>query len=184
MQLNLITPPIATAIPVAALRKQLEIGDDPSHDDHLLRLIKSATLEIERLTRRSVMRKMYRAEFNRPYEYIGSSIELPRPPLIAIEAVRFRGVNDSDWTESSNSFKVDPIAVPTKIVLLKDHRYMRVDYWTGHESPDQVPEDLRDAITQLAAFKFENRGDIQGGLPISLKGLIDSLRLGTVTGYY
>lgn len=186
MQLRLITPPTDTPVTVGDLRKQLEIGDDPSHDEHCLRLIQAATDEIERITRRSLLRQQWRCEVRCPV----GSIELPRPPFIEIAQIGFKSTLSGAWTDDPTGYELDSIASPAIVRVRRSCEYIQVDYWAGVETPAELSADIRDAVLQLACFKFEFRGDTSSGgsmgtaWPIALRGLIDGLKIGTVAGYY
>lgn len=186
MQLTPLIAATDAVASVAELRKQLELGDDTSHDDHLVRLIASATEEIERITRRSLLRQKWRLEVRNPC----GSIELPRPPLNEVIHVWFKDTLSGDWTADLDGYELDDIARPAIVRILRSAVYIQIEYWAGHDDVSELGENVRDAVIQLAAFKFEFRGDAMGGgsigtgYPIALRMLIDSLKVGTIAGYY
>jgi hypothetical protein len=47
-----------------------------------------------------------------------------------------------------------------------------------------VPEQYRNAIYELVAFRFVNRGDSEADIPKHIRWLLDSLKCGARFGYY
>lgn len=172
---------------IAELRKQLELGDDTSHDSHLERLLDSATRQIERHTRRAITR----SKFEWTTSGRSDSTALPRPPLASIESVEIKVVTEAGWeTLHSSDYTIDDTMEPFVVHLPPHHIASRIIYWAGPEPDAPADPEILQAVLQLATFDFSHRGDtssggaIGTGWPVALKGLIDSLKFGTVAGFY
>lgn len=197
MGLELTTRSSVLPVPVSELRKQLELqADDTTHTEHLERVIERASRWIERRTRRAMLDQTWTLTL----DAFPVRIELPRPPLISVTTVRYEDVNGTWQTWSSSNYRVIDSRRPAIVKPIigvawpetsGEPQCVEVVYRAGYgTTAETVPEDLREAVVQLSAYLFSNRGDVSTAtsfgtsLPLTLRELIDSCRSGTGAGYF
>lgn len=182
----------ATNLPVeiSDARKQCEIGDnDPTHDAHLLRLIKTATRDVERLTRRALITQTWVLTL----EEFPLEIDIPRPPL---QSVVIQYVNDlgNTVTLPSSEYQVE-LGTPACIepayakawpsTRPETHNAVQVTFVAGFgANASDVPAEFQNVILELVAFRFFNRGDEQQDIPKHIRWAMSSLHCGAKYGYY
>jgi len=113
----------------------------------LSHLVEVATDLVERYTLRATSKRSYTVYFQNPPRIV----TLPFPPLVSIEKVE--GLTDRKWEEITD-YEVLP--TPTAKVIGDWPRYIRITYVAGHE-PDDLPDDLRDAILRVLSARWELR---------------------------
>lgn len=102
----------------------------------------------------------------------GNLIRLPRPPLQSITSVTYYNSSGASSTFSSTAYAVHlPSDQQGEIALLPSQSWPATDdreypitirYKSGYASPEQVPEQVKQAMRLLVADSYENRGDDQG----------------------
>lgn len=184
MNLIVLTPPPVEPVTLAEVYLHLRLDPDddspPAHpDDALLRSqIATARAEAEQMTRRAFVEQVLRLtvdRFPRNDAFVGASqwlalagvrgyIELPRPPLIEVQAVRYYDTDNVLQTVDAADWFVTDDFVPR--LMFRDgyvppltyarNDAVRIDYVAGYaadESPavDQdyaanVPQQIKQAI--------------------------------------
>lgn len=213
MNLTVITPPPSDALVVtleevyAHLRLVPE-GSPPEHpqDDMLTRLIKVATGEAEKITKRAMLEQTVRLWTDRfPWSgccfngvnwfHVGgrSYIELLRPPLIAVQSVRYRDADNALQDVDADQYFVTDDLVP-RLMFVDGFSaptvYARadavtIDYVVGYPpegSPaedyaENVPEEIKQAVLlgvelQYRSFDTKNREVLEHARDALLAGFM------------
>lgn len=164
-----------------------------SADDRLLSLlIASASARVEAHTGRALIRQSWR-EVRRRFDDArrlsadGACFALLRPPLIAVERVDVVEADGAATPWSEEEYRADAEADPGRLIALAPFGFpapggpggsIRIAYHAGYgETPEDVPEPLREAVLRLVATAFE-RGDRDTGRELSedVAGLLSPFR--------
>lgn len=194
MGLKRITDPVSMPVSLVDAKKQCEIGDtDTTHDDHIVRLIRSATADVERHTRRSLITQTWRLSLNAIPPLL--EIEIPRPPLVQIDSIQY--INDFGvlTTWNSSLYQVSTDSQPGRVKPAHNEVWptvrpetvdaFRITYKAGYgDKPSSIPAQFQNVIFELVAFRFMNRGDTQVEIPKHIKWSLDSLRCGAQYDYF
>lgn len=137
-------------------------------------VIKTARLWAEVFTDRAFITqtwKIYLDTFPRCGE-----ITLPNPPIQSVTSIEYYDSNGDLQTFSSSNYQVDIVSEPGRLVLNDDVTWpstetgrinsVIVTYVAGWASRDEVPEDIKTAIKQLAAHLFEHRESHSDGFEV------------------
>lgn len=189
--------PTSLAVPLSEAKKQCEVGDDDTtHDSHLVRLIKAATGDVERHTRRALVTQTWRLALNEfPYSSVNKSrVYLPRPPLQSVSSITYVDDNGTTQTLSSSFYQV---ATDTKpgyvepaygeswpVVRPETAEAIEITYLAGYGTTADIPDEFRNLIHELVAFRFFSRGDVNAEIPKHIKWAMDSLKCGAKYDYY
>ena len=116
-------------------------------------------------------------------------IELPRPPVSSVSAIKYYDDSDNESTFASSKYYVDTQREPARIVLRNGETFptalrvanaVEVTYIAGYGATGStVPEALRLGLLQYITFNYEHRGELETGnprLPQSLKALLNPYR--------
>lgn len=186
-------------------KKQCELApSDTAHDSHILRLIRAATADVERHTRRALITQTWRLSlsdwpFDRPYyrKYAGAvgRVYLPRPPLQSVSSIVYVDDAGSDVTLSTSLYQVTADASPGFIEPAYGEVWptlrpetvepVTITYVAGFGADaSAVPEQYKNVIYELVAFRFMNRGDAQMDIPKHIKWSLSALRCGAQYDYF
>lgn len=182
--------PTNLPINLADARKQVELGeDDTSHDDHLVRLAKTATAEVERATRRALITQTWKLTL----EDFPLEISLPRPPLQSV-VIQYLNEANTLTTLASSTYQVEdetPACIELAygkswpVVYPDTHNAVQITYVAGFgDTHESVPDEYKNVILELLAFRFFNRGDVEAEIPKHIKWSLKSLHCGAKLGYY
>jgi uncharacterized phiE125 gp8 family phage protein len=199
MGLKRTVDPASLAVSLVDAKKQVEIGDtDTTHDDHLIRLIKVATGEVERHTRRALITQTWKLTLR---EFPGYSpvnrtkVYLPRPPLQSITSIVYVDANGNTQTLSSSAYQVADDSHPAfiepafgeswPVLRPETSEAVSITYVAGFgSSAASVPVEYQNVIFELVAFRFMNRGDTNQQIPSHIKWAMDSLKCGAQYDYF
>jgi uncharacterized phiE125 gp8 family phage protein len=194
MGLKRITEPVEMPVSLADAKKQCELGStDTTHDDHIIRLIKSATADVERHTRRALITQQWRLSLREiPFS---NRIYLPRPPLVEIDSIQYVDDNGATQTLSSSLYQVTQDAHPGYVepaysetwptVRPETVEAISITYTAGFgDNPTDIPAQYQNVIFELVAFRFMNRGDVQMGIPKHIMWSLESLKCGAQYDYF
>lgn len=198
MGLKRTVEPTPLVVPLREAKKQCEIGeDDTTHDSHILRLIKAATSDVERHTRRALITQTWRLALNQfPYSSVNKSrVYLPRPPLQSISSITYVDDNGTTQTLSSSLYQV---ATDTKpgfvepaygqswpVVRSETAEAIKITYLAGYGSTsDDIPDEFANLVYELVAFRFFSRGDVNAEIPKHIQWSMDSLKCGAKYDYF
>lgn len=193
MSLKLVTGPTSEPITLEDAKKQLEIANgDTSHDEHVGRLIVGARRDVERFTRRALITQTWRRSLN---GFRTVKIFLPRPPLISVSSVQYYDSDGVSQSLSGSLYQVDTESVPGSISPAVNEVWPVTQIgkvnsvtitWTAGfgATRDSVPEEYKELIRGLVAFRFWSRGDLEAKIPDHIMWSLQSLRCGAHSGFY
>lgn len=194
--------PAELAVSLADAKKQCEVSEsDTTHDEHLTRLIRAATDDVERFTRRALITQTWRLSLRewphdalRQWPHPGRLL-IPRPPLQSITSIVYTDDNGSLITLDSSLYQVSTDASPSfaepaygevwPTLRPETLEAVRITYVAGFGDLDtDVPDQYKNAIYELVAFRFMNRGDVDVDIPKHIKWALNALRCGAMYDYY
>lgn len=178
------TAPAAYPVSLAELRTHLTI-ETQEFDARLAALIATATEMVEAKANRALVTRAYRAfmdQRNTPEGGYPDVIELPRAPLVAVQAVTTISDAGVESVFDSANYFLDTSGVVGRLCLYPGASWpatrlqngLMIDWTAGFGStPGAVPEMLRHAILVAAAWLYEQTGDGAGAeLPAAVVNLI------------
>jgi uncharacterized phiE125 gp8 family phage protein len=172
----LVTPPSFEPITLAEAKVQCRIDPDMTEEDSLLQgLIRAARTEIEAKTNRALMTQTWNFALNAWPK--NRSIELPYPPLQAVNSISYQVGNETILLPSS-AYRVSTISVPGKIVLIDGFSWptdklvevdgIQIEFIAGWNSAEAVPEPIKLAMKLLIGHWYENREEVSVGAGLSM----------------
>lgn len=172
--------------------KQVELpADDTTHTRHLERAIKAAIADAERHTRRAFITQTWRLSLRE----FPSRIYLPRPPLQSVTSITYVDSNGATQTLSSSLYQVSTDSSPGYIEPAFGQSWpsirsetvdpIKITYVAGFGSDSEnIPDQYKNLIYELVAFRFMNRGDTDQDIPRHIKWSLQSLRCGAMYDYF
>lgn len=146
------------------MKLYLEVDYD-DQDDMISRAITAARIKIENRCSISIAQK----QFVLKIAAFDDELALPYPPLVSVENVKYLSTDGTEKTVSSDDYAVIqdeyfPYIFPTSAWptdLAKRPDAVRVAYTAGYgyddSPPEDVPQDLLQAIRLTVGAMFENR---------------------------
>lgn len=157
---------IATIEPISLDEaKQWLLVTYDDQDDVIESIIKAARLKIERRCGISIAMKQYAEKISG----FSDKIELSNPPVISVDSIKYLDADGVEQTVDPAGYElVQDDYVPFVFALsewpsdISDRLdAVRVTYTTGIDiedsPPDEIPEDLKQALRWLISHFFENR---------------------------
>lgn len=199
MTVRQITEPAVE--PVSLVEAKLHLREDGSDQDDIINiLIKGARQYAEAYTGRSFVTRTW--ELTLGAFPASGEIEVPRPPLISVESIKYVDTTGTLQTVSASVYQVDSYRAPALIrpaygqvwpaTRSGDYNAVRVRYSAGYpevgspagdDPTDGVPELVRQWILVRVAQMYEHREAIVVGGAISsiprdyVDGLLDQLKV-------
>ena len=188
---RVVTTTAAVTEPVSLDRVKRSLGLDNvrDFDTTLQELIKSATNAVSNDLGRALTTTVYTLHLDR---WPGREIQLPYPPLISVDSVKYYGdTTETLDTFSSGSYTVSTGGDPGVIWLNEDADWpdlmdrpspIEIQFQAGYGADtDDVPAAIQAAVTTTAAYFFDQplpviTGTIATELPLGVSRLIDSER--------
>ena len=188
---RVVTTTAAVTEPVSLDRVKRSLGLDNvrDFDTTLQELIKSATNAVSNDLGRALTTTVYTLHLDR---WPGREIQLPYPPLISVDSVKYYGdTTETLDTFSSGSYTVSTGGDPGVIWLNEDEDWpdlmdrpspIEIQFQAGYGADtDDVPAAIQAAVTMTAAYFFDQplpviTGTIATELPLGVSRLIDSER--------
>lgn len=185
----LLTPAPLAPVSVADLQSHSVI---PDNDDDLLAIyIDAATAQVQADTGRAIVKQQWQASL----ECFPAVIYLPKPPLLAVESIKYFDTDGVEQTLDPASYQVSKIGIVGRIApapglswpSVQTGRFngVNVVYQAGHVDiiddvvQGEAPAQLRQAIYLLAAHFYENREASAPGniseTPMAYQMLVDSM---------
>ncbi len=185
--MRVMIPPPAEPLSLKEAKKHLRVEHD--EEDALIQsLIRAAREYCENFQRRAYILQtfeLYLDSFQR-------QIQLPRPPLLSVEAILYRDENGVQHTLSPDVYIVDPATEPGRIfiktapkVALFPASPVTIRFVAGYEpvTTDEntdyaarVPEAVKHAMRMLIGHWYENREAVTiGQTPTSIPFAVDAL---------
>lgn len=188
---RIVTTTAATTEPVSLNRVKRNLGLDNvrDFDTTLQELILSATNAVSNDLGRALVTTTYTLYLQ---TWPGREIQLPYPPLISVDSVKYYGDSTETLdTFSSGSYTVSTGGDPGVIWLNENKDWpdlmnrpnpIEVQFQAGYGSDaDDIPAAIQAAVTMTACLWFEQPlpvivGTISSELPLGASRLIDSER--------
>ena len=180
MPLTLDTPPAIEPVTLAEAKAHLkvDVGDD---DALITALISAARARAEWHTGRAMITQAWTLWLDAWPDVI----ELPLPPLQAVTALTTYGRDDAAHVLDGASYFVDTASgrvtlnygrcPPTDLRRLNA---VAVAFTAGYGgAAANVPPPLKEAILELIAFLYENRGEAPAELPLDCLALLAPYRI-------
>ncbi len=159
MKPRIVVPPSDEPVTLGDLKEQLRI--DHGEEDALLTMkITAARQHIENLTGLAIPLATYEFRLDR---FPAAEIKVPRAPLVSVASVNFVGPDGIEAQVDAGSYEVDtaspegwiaPVSGFSWPSTMQTINAVRVRFVAGYED---VPETLKEAILQLAAWWYESR---------------------------
>jgi uncharacterized phiE125 gp8 family phage protein len=192
MGLRRTVEPVADAITIHTAKKQCEIGlSDTTHDTHLHRLIVGAVRDVERFTKRALITQTWELTQSR---FPGWELALPRPPFQSVASIAYVDERGVVQTLAQSLYQVSSCS-PAVLQPAYDQVWpatrestldaVKITFVAGYGADSaSVPAEFQNLIAELVAFRFMNRGDVQGEMPKHIRWSLNSLRCGAMYDYY
>jgi uncharacterized phiE125 gp8 family phage protein len=192
MGLRRTVEPAISAIEFEDAVKQVELpSDDTTHTRHLERIIAAAVADVERHTRRALITQTWRISLRE----FKPRIYLPRPPLQSITSIQYTEADGTVMTLSPSLYQVTLDASPAYVepafgqswpsIRSETVEPVVITYVAGYgDDAEDIPSQFQNAIYELVAFRFMNRGDTNQDIPKHIKWSLSSLKCGAQYDYF
>lgn len=184
MALVLVTPPAAepVSLPEAKAHLRVDITDD---DALISALITAAREYCEGFQNRAYITQTWQLWLDSWPE--GSEIRIPRPPLQAVNSVKYYGADNTEYVLPPADYIVDNKSEPGRIVLacgkswpgvtLRPANAICVEFVAGYGAPADVPQRVKQAILLLVGHWYETReiavvGHVTAEVPFTVNALL------------
>lgn len=114
-------------------------------------------------------------------------IEIPIAPLQSIASITAYAPDDSASVLDVSAYTVDAASAPARVVLkdiasppvnLRTINAIEIVFTAGYgDAESDVPATIREAIMELVADFYANRGDVSGDTPLDAMALLAPYRL-------
>ena len=183
MSLQLITSPAAEPVALADAKAHLKV--DTTDDDALIAsLITAARARAEWLTGRAFVTQSWVLWRD---AWPLAPFEIPLPPLQTLTSITIYDLDDTATVLNSALYRVDAAAAPARVAwtetivpptnlrnLQRARRCLHRRLW---RSATDVPEPIRQAILEIVAGLYANRGDAAGEIPRAAQVLLAPYRV-------
>lgn len=195
MALSYRTRPTQYPISMAEVKRHLGLMSE-DHDTDLDRMIAAAT----NMLQKSIGRQLVTAELRLTlHDFCGPDgfaypIDLPMPPLVTIDAVKYRDTGGVEVTMTSNDYQlVKGENIPARLYpsttlvwpVVQPHRVdaVIIDYTAGYGDQDDVPAEAKQWLLLVIRHWFDNPSAI-GTQSKEFELSARSLRASLGIGYY
>ena len=185
MKTAIVAPPSATPVSLSEMKAQLRYTGT-SEETYITALLTKATLHLEEVC----SRKFYTQTWKLILDIWLEEIILPFGQVQSVVSIMYKNEAGDEVTFSSENYNVDQYSTPGRIVLAYGEEWpsetlfslnpIEVVFVCGYVS---VPDNLKHAVTLLAAHWFENREPVVVGnmsvsmLPEAIDALIWNYRM-------
>lgn len=164
MSLIIVTPPTEEPVTLEEAKTQCRVDIDDD-DDLIASLIVAARQWCEKHDWRAYITQTidYRCNQWPADDYF----ELPRPPLQAVNSVKYYDVDNAEYTLDPALYDVDYYNTPGGFYLhynqnwpatqLRLRNAIKVNYTAGYGAAEDVPETIKQAMLLLIGHWYENR---------------------------
>lgn len=180
LALELTTAPASEPVTLAEAKLWLKV--DGTADDAVIEgLITAARAVVEHNTRRQLITATYTLFLDGfPSSSAGATsarhpavspvrvaeIVLPRPPLSAVDTVKYLDADGAQQTLDAGQYDVDTVSEPGRLTLgygnawpatYRQHHAIEVQFQTGYADAAAVPGNGKTAVKMILADVYENR---------------------------
>jgi uncharacterized phiE125 gp8 family phage protein len=184
LPLELNTPPAVEPVTLAQAKAHLKV--DTTDDDALITaLISAARARAEWHTGRALITQGWTLWLD--CWPASGAIEVPLPPLQSITSVTTYARDDSASVMDSALYTIDAVSAPGRLALKSDAapptnlravNAIAVAFTAGYgDAAGDVPQILNEAILELIAYLYENRGEAPAELPLAALALLAPYRI-------
>lgn len=163
----LLAGPAEEPVSLARAKAWLRVEDD-AEDGLIESLVMAARIHLERVTGRALMTQSWRVVLDGwPGEGV---VTLPVSPLIALSGIRAYDAAGDATELALGQFSVDAHRTPAAVFVpgtvagmpvLRERRGIEIDYVAGFGTePEDVPNDLVQAVKTLVGYWYENRDGV------------------------
>jgi uncharacterized phiE125 gp8 family phage protein len=190
MGLKLVAPPEVEPVTLAEAKAHLRLDTD-ADDAYVSALIAAARERVELFLRRALITQTLEYTLdgfpaNRSFIYSISAIDMPRPPLQSVDAIRYVDTAGNTRVLASGDYVVDASSSEVGRVALAWNRFWPITrdsinsvvirFVAGYgDSPEDVPQAIRQGILIEVSNLYENREDIAAGQSVSVISLSERL---------
>ena len=159
MTLTLITPPAIEPLDLVAAKNYLRVESE-ADDDLISDLIVAARLECEHRTGRCFITQTWRLTL----DGFAPTLQLPRPPLIAVESISFLGQDGRETLFDLDDLIVSP-GTPGRLAPRDGCHWpqrggLSIEYTAGYgPNSSDIPRNIVQAIRLLVAHYYEHRSE-------------------------
>lgn len=181
--LSLVDEPGSDPVSLDQVKAQIHLTTG-HHDAWLTDAIDAAVREVERLTQSAIISQQWDVFFDR-FPATGGIIELPKPPLSAVDSITYIDGAGSVQTLSASQYIVDTTSERGRVweaygetwpATRAIRKAVTVRMTCGFSTADAVPPNLRHAVKMLVAHWFNNRDtvskDSQNEVPFGVHSLL------------
>lgn len=201
--ISVVTDTTTEPLTTAYVRDYLRV-DDTIDNTIIDNLIKSARIMVENHTGRTLCNKTLKLSVDFVNEldhdlWEGmrvapdlalkqNYITLPQSPVSSVTHVKYYDDSDNATTYASTKYYLDSVRIPARVVLRNGEQWptglrvangIEITYVAGFgTNATDIPEAMRLAVSQIVAYLYENRGDMDGGqVPPSVMPLLQPYRI-------
>jgi uncharacterized phiE125 gp8 family phage protein len=159
--LSIVTPATGTVITTAEVKTLARI-EDTAFDSLIALLLPAAVRKIGEAIDRPLAETGYRLSL----DAFADTIELPRGPVSAIDAVYYTDADGITQTLDPGVYTLDAVSDPQWLVRNSDESWpttddavnaVRIDFTAGYDASGiPLPDDIKLAVGSLVKFWFEN----------------------------
>lgn len=188
--LTLTTAPAEEPVTTTEAKNRLRVSVT-NDDTDLAQLIKECRAACEAVTRRQFVTATWTLtldEFPRWDGVRWGGIRLPRPPLQSVTWVKYYDTDGVQQTLNSTLYHVSTAGEPGRIIPVYSSSWpltqagrpdaVEVRFVAGYGSAASQPAEVKAAILELLAYRFDNRG--AGDIPAACRRFLDMLSFGEV----
>ncbi len=187
MSLELITPPAIEPVTLDEAKAHLKV--DTTDDDALItRLISASRARAEWHTGRAFVTQRWIQWLDRwP---ICDVVELEPAPVQSVTSVIAYAPDDTATVLDPATYQVDAASSPPRLTWkanvfppanLRTMNAFAIDFTAGYgDAATDVPTPIVEAILELIAFSYENRGEAQADMPLDALALLSPYRIFTL----
>jgi uncharacterized phiE125 gp8 family phage protein len=183
MSLQLVTPPAVEPVALADAKAHLKV--DTADDDTLIAsLVTAARARAEWLTGRAFITQSWMLWRD---AWPPAPFEIPLPPLQTLTSITTYDLGDTATVLDSALYRVDASANPARVAWtetvvpptnLRNLNALAVAFTAGYgDAATDVPEPIRQAILEMVAQLYANRGDAAGEIPRAAQALLAPYRV-------
>jgi uncharacterized phiE125 gp8 family phage protein len=191
--LTAVTTDLAEPLEIDDVRQYTRVND-PDDSVWIRMAIRAARELVEVHTHRQIMTKTWDLTLE-SFPAATASIPLPRPPLQSIDSITYVPSTGGTTTIDSTSLHVDIASEPGRVAPVFNSYWptarqqmaaVTIRYTAGYgDTPNMVPERLKQAMLMLVGHWYENRETIViGMLPsqveLAFEALCGSERFGSI----
>jgi uncharacterized phiE125 gp8 family phage protein len=184
MSLQLITPPVIEPVTLAEAKAHLKV--DTTDDDALIAtLIAAARTRAEWHTGRAFIAQSWTLWLDAwPAD---GTVEIPLPPLASVASVTTYARDDTPTVLDAGTYVVDAASQPARLALkcavppianLRRINAVAVAFNAGYGGAESdVPAPIREAILEIVAELYANRGDAPATESLTVQALLAPYRI-------